>query len=132
MVLQYLDIKFLLLYFPTDSAFEISPIEETSWTSDTYNETSDCPTSKIRLTAKYEGKMYSAILVQCGASIDQLLATMNYLVRLKQEKKTSIENILQFSFIPRVYGVEKRTHKPSLKVVNSLFNANICLLVIDT
>jgi hypothetical protein len=115
MELSFEDIGFLLLYFPSDCTFSISPVSETSWSQDIYSSLLlQKANFKVRIQAEYDGLPYSAIIIQCAKVLDDLTSVLNYVIRLKAEKKLTIENILPK--ISRFVSGSKRNFLPALKV----------------
>jgi len=115
MELQSKDIGFLVLYFPIDATFSISSTFDLTWSEETFQALhQNIETGKVRVQAEYDGKPYSAIIIQCARLKEHLNKGFNYVVRLKAEKNFPIEKILPM--IPRFVSGNKRCVLPFIKV----------------
>ena len=105
-----------LLYFPSDSTFAICSIEDIStWSYDVYISLVEKPLSKTRVEAEFDGRPYSAIIVQCASTSLDLETALDYAVRAKNEKNINIERLLQL--LPsRFSNQKKRPMFPTIKV----------------
>jgi hypothetical protein len=114
MTLSFEDVTHLLLYFPVDSTFTISDIRECQWTRNCFIAIQEDVNGKHRLTAEYDGKPYSAIVIQCSAGREYLSSTLSYVCDLKAVKKFPIEKIVPL--VPR-FASDKRNRFLPVKVM---------------
>jgi hypothetical protein len=136
MTLSFEDITYLLLYFPVDSTFMISDIRECEWSQKCFTAIQEDVNGKHRLIAEYDGKPYSAIIIQCASRRENLSATLNYVCELKAVKKFPVEKILPE--VPRFVS-DKRSRFRPVKVMmgftSMLVNLSLifssCQLIID-
>ena len=92
--LVYESIEYLLLYFPKDSTFSVSSINETDWSQDIYRAMLIDSAGKVLVPAECHGRSCIAIIVQCSACRDSLISTTAFANQLKNIKNWPIEQIL--------------------------------------
>jgi hypothetical protein len=112
----YEDVTHLLLYFPVDTTFLIYSKEDiVNWSEEIYSKLHDSSSAKVKVDTEYDAKVYSAVVVQCGRQMDVLKQTMEYVIRLKSQKKYAIEKIL--AMVPRLVTGDQRVRYASIKVL---------------
>ena len=110
-MINFEQINYILLYFPSDSSFLIYHKHDTIWSEEFYNKLSK--NRKVLMETDYEETSYTSIIVQCAVEENHLKCAQDFCEKVKREKKWSIDHILQN--VPR-FAPARRSVFPSLKV----------------
>ena len=100
-MISFAQCKFALLYFISDKSFEITDLEGSSWSCADYESLICKPQCKTKIKAIFDDVLQDTVIIQVATEKDHLLATSNYVARIKEKKKWSIEKLLCDLPLPR-------------------------------
>ena len=97
--MDFSDITWLLLYYPSDKdskyiPFMLTHVAESSWNEEIYNSVIENPLRITTVLVDWNGSHKSGIVVQCGSSAESLYPAEKYCSEAKQKRRIPIQQLL--------------------------------------
>ena len=116
-MIPYGQCKSAVVYFKVDMTIEIVQLEDTNFSEEMYHQIISSPKTAIEIKANYQGHTYSAVLIQLGASTEDLEITEDRCVSLLTRKRKRLNDLI--IRIPRIHSGRRMIYEPLDNVFTS-------------